>query len=280
MSKDLYSQPSQYDSALPIYQFGDLLDTDIFRLKVKAALHSENGSTIADIGGGNGRCWNCFGSHISTILCVEPNRRMWSTPIADSRVRYIEQDGLDFAANYQQKIDLVTWFWSLNYAILTHFEHFDPVTKKITGKDWQEGAKIAKSRLVEAFRNPNHQRYLIAFFDAESEEQKFLTSIWEEVHPFPFHDRSYTRKLLDEVLLDSLSSSLTVRLERFEGLADYGEGDEAFHRFNAFGLRNTFLNDKKIQSCVREFLSNNSSPEGRALVPSGMWIYDITRAPS
>ena len=103
-------------------------------------------------------------------------------------------DGLGFLAETPGSVDTVSWLWSMNYALLQHYERYDSESGSVQLRDWTAADQLGRERLRAAIDAHRKADVFPIMFDSDSPEQVLITGIWSRVAPFPFHDRSHTRR--------------------------------------------------------------------------------------
>jgi hypothetical protein len=121
-----YQSAKHYLHWLSVYTFENQTCEEIAIQNILFLLNGKQEDPIvADCGAGPGRIWHAILPHVSKILAVEPNRAMWCVdpPV---NVQYIQEDGLTFMINYKEKLDVITFLWSINYPLFAAlFESVD-----------------------------------------------------------------------------------------------------------------------------------------------------------
>jgi SAM-dependent methyltransferase len=201
MSDPLYREPKRYDSLLPVYLFAGRSDQQLVDHELSEITSLDAARlTVLEIGPGTGRMTELLMEFASRLVCVEA-----SAPMVDQlRSRFPDAvvhhaDVRDYVGYAWQagadRYDLIASFWSLNYPLLDCFESNDG--KAVVPRDEREGHRRSRALIdgVLSLLKP-HGTFLALFFDPDSEEQRFVTDVWEEVAPFPGSGRGFTRALL------------------------------------------------------------------------------------
>lgn len=188
---------------------------------------------------------------------------------------YVQCDGLDYIIRTGNSPSLITWLWSLNYPLLGFFERYDATTGVVHRGDFKEGRRRCLAVLNAALDATRSVRWFVMLFDAESVEQRFVTSVWRAVAPFPDDDRSFTRKLLETALDQHVErAGGQVFREHISGIAEYGSLAEATPKMLGFHLRGHFDRDPKVIGRVQSFLAGWLR-DGRVQCPAGAYLYTL-----
>lgn len=265
-----YRSVDEYKILRPDYYFSGRSAEARVAEALARCLAWTRGATLAECGCGPGPLWDLLPSHVN-ILAVEPNRELWA---ADSppQVTYLEQDGFKFIEDHEGDLDVLAWMLAINYTLLAFFEHYDPSAKTVHLQDWLSAHHQCLDKVVALLERRASSDWVVLFFDGESAEQSFVTRVWEEVAPFPFHDRSHTRKILEMVFqLRAFRTGSTLEVTHLMGVADYGELDQAVERMMHFHLWGNFLDQAKIREQVRTFLAP-FQVSGQVRCPAGAYL--------
>ena len=233
-------------------------------------------ATLAECGCGPGPLWGLLPSQLN-ILAVEPNRELWCAD-PPPQVTYLEQDGFKFLEDHEVDLDVIAWMWAINYPLLAFFEHYDPLSKTVHLQDWLSAHHQCLDRVVALLEKRASSDWVVLFFDGESVEQSFVTRVWEEVAPFPFNDRSHTRKILEMAFqIQAFRTGSTLETTHLAGFAEYGELDQAVERMMHFHLRGNFQDQARIREQVRTFLAPFQA-SGLVRCPAGAYLYHYRAA--
>lgn len=267
-----YRGRSEYFRLRPGYDFEGSTADDIGVEGIHRLLNPTDRSLkLADCGSGAGQIWRRLDRRISDIIAVEPNRPM-HCPEADPRARYVEADGLEFLATYTAALDLISWMWSLNYAVLQYFESYDATARRVRQFDWNAAEPSAIGALERGFARLETARLFVMFFDSESTEQKFITDIWSTVAPFPFNHRSYTRTLAFGIIEQiALRHRRRFTVEHRAGFATYPTLRHASDSIMNFHLRGHFGDDPEVTRAVEDFCQFHHDPSG-VRIPAGVYL--------
>jgi hypothetical protein len=74
---------------------------------------------------------------------------MWRADLLP-RERHIAADGLGFLAETPGSVDTVSWLWSMNYALLQHYERYDSESGTVQLRDWTAADQLCRERLRAA----------------------------------------------------------------------------------------------------------------------------------
>jgi len=268
-----YRSVQEYQNLRPEYHFEGRSAEAWVAGSITCCLEQVEGGTLAECGCGPGPLWELLPPEVE-VLAVEPNRELWPQA-CPPQVTYVQEDGFAFLREHPGKLDVIAWMWALNYPLLAHFEHYDPIAKDVRLEDWVAGHHRCLDAMVDLLARRKEASWVVLFFDGEAEEQAFVTQVWKEVAPFPFHDRSHTRKVL-EMAFQYFSFKTGARLERLhlEGLAEYGDLDQAVERMMNFHLRGNFLDQAHTRQRVRNFLSRFETG-GQVRCPAGAYLYRL-----
>jgi hypothetical protein len=275
----LYESSAQYSVVLPEYHFAEGTDMEMAASKLnKLASRREKPVTLVDCGAGPGRVWEYLGADFATVVAVEPSRGMWRAD-PPSNVKYVESGAFEFLKANPSTERIVSFLWSVNYPLLSFFEKYDPKQGKVIQFDAHKGDADCRAAVREVLERNSGSDYFIMVFDDESPEQQFVTSVWEREAPFPFNDRSYTRRLLlDEMQRFAEKSGALFTQEHHAGFADYGPGGVALSRMLNFHLRGHFNNDPEVVQAAATFLSSYRD-DSTTKVPVGMHILQLQAVP-
>jgi len=268
-----YTSYCNYLTLLPRYELVDKTDIDIVVHAIRCV--KERDLRIIDCGAGPGRYWDLLGSDVRHIIAIEPNRALWRPRHSDLWT-YIEADGFSYLRTHTVATDVVTWIWSLNYELLSFFEDYDSKLNRVILKDWNLSFIHASNILNQVLDALANVYLVILFFDANTEEQTFVTEIWETVAPFPFHDRNFTRLLWEDIARrNARRLNRTYRSTHLSGRALYGPLETALHRMLNFHLRGHFNSDRAIVAQARQFLAGYLDHHLQVSIPSGAYLYEI-----
>lgn len=116
------------------------------------------------------------------------------------------------------------------------------------------------------------------FFDADTEEQRLVTDLWERIAPFPGTGRDYTWRLLHDALVAAeLEGHGTLRHERLPGLA-VTESVAAAREWFLTGHLNNYIGlceDPDVKGAIETFVRKHAQPDGRVFVPSAVHFVDF-----
>lgn len=266
-----YRSIGEYQDLRPAYFFEEKTAESWVTEALLHCLDGEEGGTVAECGCGPGPLWEFLPERLQ-VLAVEPNRKLWN-PDPPPQVTYLEREGFDFLSTHDGEIDAIVWMWALNYPLLSHFEHYDPVRRTVEVNDWLTAHHQCLDRFVSILEKRATSDWVVLFFDGESTEQSFVTKIWEDVAPFPFRDRSHTRRVMEMAFEhQAFRTGSNLHKTRLAGYADYGELDQAVARMMNFHLRGNFFDQAKVREQVRDFLGPFRKA-GRVHCPAGAYLY-------
>jgi hypothetical protein len=234
---------------------------------------------LTDVGAGPGKVWEHVAPAYNRITGIEPNRAMWASQYPPNCV-YTESPGLEYLANNAVTAGgTVAWLWSLNYALLSFFEKYDPASKAVRVLACPEDAsREAEQALISALKNTRFAHWFVAFFDDDTVEQRLVTRIWRRDTPYPFDDRAYTRRLFERVAASWASQKgLRFTASRETGEADYGSMNMAVENFLVFQLRGHFNHNDSVIRELRDELGKWIR-KGRVILPAGSYFYEIAPA--
>ena len=271
-----YRSLEEYQLLRPDYFFGGQSAEELVTNALIQSLEGKTGGRVAECGCGPGPLWKYLPRDLE-VLAVEPNRELWSE-FPPPQVAYHEKDGFDFLSQYEGKLDAILWMWAINYPLLSMFEHYDPIRKTVEMNEWLSAHHQCLDRMVGILEKRAASDWVVLYFDGSSVEQSFVTKIWEEVAPFPFRDRSHTRKILEMAFeLQAFRTGATFSSTRLAGFAEYGELEQAVERMMSFHLRGNFRDQAGVRQQVREFLAP-FQVDGRVRCPAGAYLFHY-RAP-
>lgn len=269
-----YRSPLEYLQLKPLYRFNGGDEMLLIAKHLNNLAHScrRRALTLMDCGAGTGRIWRLLAPEIRSILAVEPNTALW---VERPGVSYIAEEGLSSMARFGGGFDLICWLWSLNYALLSFFESYDPVEKAVRLQDWQVGDQQCRMRLSAALEATPQTRILIVYFDSDSIEQQFVTSLWQKVAPFPFNNRAYTRQLFESVASQVCSETgREFSKMHIAGQALFRSEHDACQSILGFHLRGHFEHDEYARLTVADFVKHYNN-NGAVQIPAGVFIYTI-----
>jgi hypothetical protein len=271
----LYQSHAQYQAILPEYMFDGMSDLDIASADLNKMVSARPGPVaLIDCGAGPGRIWNSLNSNITQIIAVEPNRGMWN-PNLPARASYVESDAFEYLRSFPANNRVITFLWSINYPLLKFFECYDGTLKRLVRHNPEKGDAECRQTVRDVLRRNSGSDFYIIIFDDSSEEQQFVTKIWENVAQFPFNDRAYTRDLLlEEMQGYATAHDADLIVKHYSGFADYGKSDMANQRLLNFHLRGHFNDDNKTLLAVSAFLSQYSNGD-IIKVPAGMYVIKL-----
>ena len=271
-----YRSLGEYKNLRPDYFFEGRLAETWVADAIARSLDGALGDTLAECGCGPGPLWDMLPAHVN-ILAVEPNRELWRAD-PSPHVSYLEQDGFKFLDDHEGALDVIAWMWAINYPLLAFFEHYDPLAKTVQLRDWLSAHHQCLDKVVAIMERRASSDWVVLFFDGESVEQSFVTRVWEEVAPFPFRDRSHTRKILEMAFqIQAFRTGSTLETTHLTGFAEYGELDQAVERMMHFHLRGNFVDQAWIREQVRTFLAPFQT-SGQVRCPAGAYLYHYRTA--
>jgi hypothetical protein len=267
-----YETREAYADSLPRYLF-EGVDANEVVISRLSALSASRSRELIDCGAGPGTILPHLVAYFRSITAVEPNRALWPARPADS-VQYVAESGFYYLLNAPPlSTAVVSWLWSINYAIMAFFESWDTDRKMTAREDDISGDAKARATLHAVLRRWGRAPHFIAFFDETSVEQRFVTSVWEQEAPFPFDDRGHCRKLLSEALTSvALEHNAVVTCEHLAGVAHYGSIEDAITRMYRFQFHGRLTGQPWVRRIVREFVARHLF-DGSVCIPAGCFLY-------
>ena len=282
-SVPVYDQHGAYDRLLLDYHFGGRTDEEVLADYLNQ-ISPGHPVSVLELGCGTGRMTTMLLAHAGSLLAVEPapamldgfrRRHPQLNPLqADARtaVQDRTRDGTTF--------DQVAAFWSLNYPLLSCFEHNDGT--QIHPLEHATGLANAQTFLQQLISLITPGGHLLAFFfDNDSAEQRLVTRLWERIAPFPGTGRDYTRTLLLDTLHQAQQTGAGTLVHRL--LRGYA-GDASPQAARDYILRQHLrgfpglADDPHTRAEVAAFVNEHTGSDGRVRIPAGMHLIDWHRA--
>ncbi|OUE20719.1 Trans-aconitate 2-methyltransferase [Clavibacter michiganensis] len=280
-----YLVPSTYDDMLPPHYYAGREDIELVTDWLEARYGNRRIPRALDIGCGNGRVTEVFASRIDTLYGSDKSEGMIGAfasrfPDAQAIVCDTERLPAAFRDRGEAPFDLITTFWSLSYPILECFEELDADGVHVVS-DEQEGLARARVFLDGIISMLAEDGVLLGqFFDADTQEQRLVTELWETIHPFPGTGRRYTWEILTEHLLAAERAGVgrftTTRLPGAIVIESLGKARQWF----AVGHLNSYdplISASTTTERIDSFLSQFVRPDGSVLLPSGMHMFTFEK---
>ncbi|QBI56152.1 class I SAM-dependent methyltransferase [Streptomonospora litoralis] len=282
MAEAIYQQHGLYDLLLPVYEFGGHTDDELLAAEL-AALPRPRPRRALEIGCGTGRMTPTITAHADEVTCLDSNPAMLdSTRARHPNVHAVHADARSFvtAARAQRPrptFDLIAACWCLNYPLLACLE--TNTGTEITPKPLQQGTQDATAFLTALtdLLTPSGQ-LLVLFFDPASDEQRFVTRLWETIAPFPGTGRDFTLRLLLDHLAQTPGTVTTTHHRGHMRAPDPGHAHQWFMQghFKGFPALTAAVD---IHRAVTAFLTGYQHDDGTVAVPAGMHTIRFTRHP-
>lgn len=271
----IYNEPGLYDEILPRYEFDDRTDEGVLRTHLAAITDGQPVNDALELGCGTGRMTSVIRPFAQAIRCVDSSEVMLQA--FQKRLSGIETvcaDARTFLADDDNTYGLIVACWSLNYPLLSFFE-------KNTGTDIVQVPHDVALAGALGFLNDLTDRLasrgsLVAlWFDPESDEQRFVTDLWETVAPFPGSGRGYTRDLLVDHLRRLPGESTRTHYDGHMAaptleLALRWFVDGHFKGFPQLGA-------PPVRAQISRFLAGHAHDDGVVRVPAGLDVITYTR---
>lgn len=284
-----YRHSSIYEEVLPPHYYGGKEDIDLVHDYLKTHLGvPDRQHEILELGCGPGRLTSLLMPYASTLLATDKSEGMVAAvrdrfPHIDTRcadtesvVHSLHTDG---RAN---SFDLIGAFWSMSYPLLECFEETtaDGVINTADPEKGRSRAQALLQGLIDLVAPGGH--LIMLFFDAHTDEQRFVTNLWERIAPFPGTGRDYTWRLLHEALVDAeIEGRGTLHHARHPGVAIAQSTDAARDWFFTGHLNNyaELYADHEVHSAIDNYVRKHLQPDGRVLIPSAVHFVDFHASP-
>lgn len=203
-----YRHSAIYEDVLPPHYYGGREDLDLVRdfLSTHLGAHAAQDHEVLELGCGPGRLTTLLRPYAASLLATDKSEGMISTicqRFPDVSTRCADTESVIHTLHAEGRVnnfDLIGTFWSMSYPLLECFEE-TTADGVISTADPHTGYNRARSllrALVDLLAPGGHLSML--FFDADTEEQRLVTSLWEPIAPFPGTGRDYTWRLLHDAL--------------------------------------------------------------------------------
>lgn len=239
---------------------------------------------VLELGCGSGRLTTLLAPYAAELLATDKSEDMISavrqrfpgisTRCADTEsvVRTLHAEGKG------NNFDLIGSFWSLNYPLL---ECFEETTENgvVSSNNFEDGLARARSLLHDliALLAPAG-RLIILFFDADTEEQRLVTKLWERIAPFPGTGRDYTWRLLHDALIKAeLEGRGTFYHARLPGVA-LARSLTAAREWLLTGHLNNYselCTDPEVHSAIDTFAGEHRRADGTVCIPSAVHFVEF-----
>lgn len=277
-----YASADVYEKMLPPHYYGGKEDTDLIRSHLHQHLGpapAEPTARVLDLGCGPGRITTALAPYAAHLCGTDKSQGMIDTfqkrfPGAESRCQDTESalkalHGEGVAHHF----DLIGSFWSLSYPLLECFEetNADDVLLTSDPETGRQRAADIVRRLVELLAPGGH--LIMLFFDAHTEEQRLVTSLWERIAPFPGTGRDYTWRLLEQGLLDAEASGMgAFSQSRLPGVALAADRTAAREWFLTGHLNShaALRDDPDVHQVIDAFVAQHTTDQGSVLIPSAV----------
>jgi SAM-dependent methyltransferase len=276
----VYDLPGLYDAVLPRYEFSGITDEVLIRQEIERITGGHAGRVL-EIGCGTGRLTEAIRPWTDDLLCVDNSVAMLDA-FRDRHpdVEAAQADARSFVDEARQQgdtYDLIVAGWSLNYPLLTCFEtNSGSEITQLPPADGRRNATTFLSNLVGLLAGGGH--LLVLFFDPDSSEQAFVTSIWEQIAPFPGTGRHYTRQRLVDHLANA-DGEEAMRHERGSMVAASVDDAERWFLDGHFKSFPAIVDDNRVRERLHAFLVDHTAADGRVHVPAGAYVITFTRTP-
>jgi SAM-dependent methyltransferase len=270
-----------YEHMLPPHYYGGVEDIDLIRDLLRRVLGDPPSMPTLralDLGCGPGRVTSVLAPYTAQLHGTDKSSGMISRfraefPHSHARCADTETVLAELLAEGRaQGFDLVGSFWSMSYPLLECFEDTTSAGVLVTN-DLDTGIARAR-RIVEGLLDllaPGGHLVML-FFDAESEEQRLVTRLWERVAPFPGSGRGYTWQLLLAGLQDAEANGRgRLATSRLPGVAvaSSAEAGRQWFRLGHLNAAPQLVDDPDVLAEVDVFLARHTLVDGRVLIPSG-----------
>lgn len=283
-----YLDARLYEQVLPPHFYCGLEDTEVVGALLRGLVGAPDGDLgpCLDIGCGPGRMTQVLAPYASTLLGADKSAGMtqeFGRRFPDARVLNVDTEALVprlLDEGLAGTFALIGSFWSLSYPLLECFEELDSAGVVVVGDEAQGRARAAAiiDGLVDLLAPDG--MLLGLFFDADSAEQRFVTELWEEVHPFPGTGRRFTWELLHERLthhdragtgrLLEMRLPGTARLDNIEQARDWFE----IEHLNSYA---PLVRDPRTRARIDEFAAGYTTSDGAVILPSGVNVFAFQR---
>ncbi|WP_116043570.1 class I SAM-dependent methyltransferase [Amycolatopsis palatopharyngis] len=282
-----YRYSEIYEEVLPPHYYGGKEDLDLVRdyLSTHLGPPPDAGKhEVLELGCGPGRLTSLLAPYAARLLATDKSEGMISAVrqrFADITTRCTDTESVVHALHREGRsnsFDLIGAFWSMSYPLLECFEETtaDGVVSTTDPEQGRTRARSLLQHLVDLLAPGGHM--IMLFFDANTEEQRLVTNLWERIAPFPGTGRDYTWNLLHDALIDAdIDDRGTFHHARLPGVAVLRSTTAAQDWFLTGHLNNyaKLCNDPRVHSAIDAFVHKHLRPDGTVHIPSAVHFVDF-----
>lgn len=282
-----YRYSDIYERVLPPHYYNGKEDIDLVRDYLSSQLGPPSASRrhkVLELGCGPGRLTSVLEPYAASLLATDKSEGMVSTArrrFPDIHTRCADTETVIHALHEEKhanSFDLIGAFWSMSYPLLECFEATtaDGVISTIDSEEAYVRARSLLRGLLDLLAPSG--RLIVLFFDANTEEQRLVTNLWERIAPFPGTGRDYTWRLLHDTLVDAeLSGQGTFHHSRIPGVAITPSAAAARNWFLTGHLNNyaDLCTDPEVHNAIDAFARKHRQPDGCVLIPSAVHFVDF-----
>lgn len=284
-----YRHSEIYEEVLPPHYYGGREDLDLVRDFLSTQLGARDQQyEVLELGCGPGRLTTLLKPYAANLLATDKSEGMVSAVrhrLPDISTRCADTESVIHTLHDEGRannFDLIGAFWSMSYPLLECFEE-TTADGVISTADPETGYARARSLLrgLVDLLAPGG-RLIMLFFDADTEEQRLVTRLWEQIAPFPGTGRDYTWRLLHDTLIDAeFEGRGTFHHARIPGVAVTQSATAARDWFLTGHLNNyaELCADQEVHNAIDAFVRKHLQSDGSVLIPSAVHFIDFHAAP-